>query len=110
MYVPAVTSTVTMLDVSNNHLLPEGIKHVCTALRTCTAMRELDLSYKGGEELRLQLLKLVAALVPRCGAALAPHLPELVQILVMAFADPFPDAKKEGSEATRRSASMARAG
>ena len=45
MYVPAVTSTVTMLDVSNNHLLPEGIKHVCTALRTCTAMRELDLSY-----------------------------------------------------------------
>ena len=48
------------------------------------------------EELRLQLLKLVAALVPRCGAALAPHLPEIVQILVMAFADPFPDAKKEG--------------
>ena len=60
--------------------------------------------------MRLQLLKLVAALVPRCGAALAPHLPELVQILVMAFADPFPDAKKEGSEATRRSAPMARAG
>ena len=49
-----------MLDVSNNHLLPEGIKHVCTALRTCTAMRELDLSYNSpGRELALpQMLQM----------------------------------------------------
>ena len=52
--------TLTMLDVSNNHLLPEGIKHVCTALRTCTAMRELDLSYNSpGRELALpQMLQM----------------------------------------------------
>ena len=37
--------TLTQLDVSNNHLLPDGIKAVCNALRTCTSMRDLDLSY-----------------------------------------------------------------
>lgn len=37
--------TLTQLDVSNNHLLPDGIKVVCNALRTCTAMRDLNLSY-----------------------------------------------------------------
>ena len=51
---------------------------------------------EGAEELRLQLLQMVLALVPRCAAALSGYLPELVHVLVAAFADPFPDAKKEG--------------
>ena len=33
------------LNVSNNSLLPDGVKIVCNALKTCTAMKYLDLSY-----------------------------------------------------------------
>ena len=38
--------TLTNLDVSNNNLLPDGIKVVCNALKSCTAMRDLNLSYR----------------------------------------------------------------
>ena len=48
------------------------------------------------EELRLLLLELVHILVKRCGTAVAAHLPEVVQVLVASYADPFPDAKKAG--------------
>ena len=37
--------TLTSLDMSSNQLLPDGIRTVCNALRTCTAMKELNLSY-----------------------------------------------------------------
>ena len=37
--------TLTQLDVSNNNLMPDGIKIVCNALRTCTALTRLDVSY-----------------------------------------------------------------
>ena len=37
--------TLTHINVSNNALLPEGIKVICNALRSCTAMKYLDLSY-----------------------------------------------------------------
>ena len=48
-----------------------------------------------GEELRLALLQLLQLLLQRAGGEpMAPHLPELVQVLVAGFADPFPDAKK----------------
>ena len=41
----SANKTLTTLNVSNNRLLPEGIKVVCNALRTCTLMRDLDVSY-----------------------------------------------------------------
>ena len=51
---------LTFLDVANNQLLPDGIKIVCNALRTCTAMRELNLSYNSpGREAALAGMLLV---------------------------------------------------
>ena len=55
---------------------------------------------ESAEELRLQLLELVEALVKRCGSALAAHLTELVTVLVASYNDPFPDAKKSGCTIT----------
>ena len=56
----SVNKTITQLDVSNNRLLPDGIKVVCNALRTCTAMRDLDLSYNSpGREAALSNMLLV---------------------------------------------------
>ena len=37
--------TLTHLNVASNNLLPDGIKVVCNALRSCTSMKWLDLSY-----------------------------------------------------------------
>ena len=46
--------TLTFLDVSNNRLLPDGIKVLCNALRTCTGLKYLDLSFNSpGRELAL---------------------------------------------------------
>lgn len=51
---------LTNLDVSNNQLLPDGIKVVCNALRTCTAMRDLNLSYNSpGREAALPQMLIV---------------------------------------------------
>ena len=51
---------LTELDVSNNQLLPDGIKVVCNALRTCTSMRDLNLSYNSpGREAALPGMLLV---------------------------------------------------
>jgi Leucine-rich repeat (LRR) protein/GTPase SAR1 family protein len=51
---------LTKLDVSNNQLLPDGIKVVCNALRTCTAMKDLNLSYNSpGREAALSGMLLV---------------------------------------------------
>ena len=52
--------TLTNLDVSNNNLLPDGIKVVCNALKSCTAMRDLNLSYNSpGREAALSNMLLV---------------------------------------------------
>merc|ERR1712185_460110 len=52
--------TLLTLDVSNNRLLPDGIKVVCNALRTCTAMRDLNLSYNSpGREAALPGMLLI---------------------------------------------------
>ena len=55
-----------------------------------------------GEELRLALLQLLQQLLQRAGGEpMAPHLPELVQVLAAGFADPFPDAKKAACALTQ---------
>ena len=49
--------TLIQLDLQNNRLLPDGIKVVCTALRTCTALKILNLSYNSpGREITLSQL------------------------------------------------------
>jgi Leucine-rich repeat (LRR) protein len=49
--------TLIQLDLQNNRLLPDGIKIVCTALRTCTALKILNLSNNSpGREITLSLL------------------------------------------------------
>ena len=56
----STNKTLTKLDVSNNHLLPDGIKIICNALRSCTAMQYLDLSYNSpGREAALSGMLLV---------------------------------------------------
>ena len=41
----AANKTLTSLNMSANNLFPDGIRVVCTALRTCLSLRVLDLSY-----------------------------------------------------------------
>jgi hypothetical protein len=52
--------TLIQLDLQNNRLLPDGIKIVCNALRTCTALKRLDVSYNSpGRETALpELLRM----------------------------------------------------
>ena len=55
-----------------------------------------------GEELRLQLLQLLQLLLGRTsGEPLAPHLPELVEVLSASYADAFPDSKKAACALTK---------
>ena len=55
-----------------------------------------------GEELRLQLLQLLQLLLERTsGEPLAPHLPELVEVLSASYADAFPDSKKAACALTK---------
>ena len=56
----SANKTLTKLNVSSNRLLPDGIKVVCNALRSCTAMKDLDLSYNSpGREAALSAMLLV---------------------------------------------------
>ena len=57
--------TLTHLNVSNNSLLPDGVKIVCNALKTCTAMKYLDLSYNspGREPALASLLQMHTTLM-----------------------------------------------
>ena len=89
----AITLVTDMLAALPDSDVASSLAHVMPAV---TSRLGGAVVAEGAEELRLQLLQLVQAQVPRCGAMLAPHLPELVQVLVASFADPFPDAKKEG--------------
>ena len=41
----SANKTLTNLDVSSNELWPEGTKIMCNALKSCTAMRKVDISY-----------------------------------------------------------------
>ena len=55
-----------------------------------------------GEERRLQLLQLLQLLLERTsGEPLAPHLPELVEVLSASYADAFPDSKKAACALTK---------
>jgi len=89
----AITLAADMLAALPDAALADSLMHVIPAV---TARIGGTPVAEGAEELRLQLLQMIQALVPRCAAALSVHLPELVQILVASFADAFPDAKKEG--------------
>ena len=54
-----VNKTLTLLDVSSNGLGPDGVRTICQALRTCTAMRRVDVSYNnpGREPALSELLR-----------------------------------------------------
>jgi hypothetical protein len=55
-----------------------------------------------GEELRLQLLQLLQLVLKQAsGEPLAPHLPELVEVLSASYADAFPDSKKAACTLTK---------
>ena len=41
----SANKTMTQLDLSGNELWPEGTKVICNALKSCTSMRKVDLSY-----------------------------------------------------------------
>ena len=46
------------------------------------------------EELRLQLLQLLSAVVKACAAGMAPYLDDMILILQRTIVDPYPELKK----------------
>ena len=90
----AITLATDLLAAMDDTVAVDSLTHVVPAV--VARIGNAQALAEEAEELRLQLLQLLHALVRRCGTALAAHLPEFVLILVASFADPFPDAKKEG--------------
>ena len=41
----SANKALTEINLSNNHLWPEGVRAICNALRTCSSMLRVDLSY-----------------------------------------------------------------
>ncbi|CAL8304585.1 unnamed protein product [Merluccius merluccius] len=52
------------------------------------------------EELRLSMVEMLSLTVEVCGKQLAPYLDDVITILGMTIADPFPDVKKESCKCT----------